>query len=185
MLFMLLWVISLNDVLGRTHENIVISEQAVTNNTGVKSIERHENSSTGIGEFKGDNETEIFDENHPLVTIIATKPHSMTLLMKPKDFQPNTMVRLLYERVNARRKLDMAYLDDPVIEYIPLIRRVQRCDLTELPKGRYIVCGEAMVQGVVYQSSCCEITIQRVQIRGKHAFKNNMANFFVQRCSPE
>ena len=179
MLLMLLWVLSLNEVLCRTQENIVVSEQAVTNDTGVKSVERHENSSTGIGEFNGDNETEIYDENHPLVTIIDTRPHSMTLMMKPKDFYPDTMVRLLYERVNARRKLDMAYLDDPVIEYIPLISRVQRCDLTELPKGRYIVCGEAMVQGVVYQSSCCEIKIQRVQIRGKHTLKKKICLTFL------
>ena len=77
------------------------------------------------------------------------------------------MIRLLYERVNARRKLGMAHLSDPVIEFLPLKKREQRCDLTELPRGRYIVCGEAMVEGEVYQTSCCEINIEKIQHRSK------------------
>merc|ERR1740128_1088682 len=86
----------------------------------------------------------------------------MSLMVKPKDYIPETMLRLLYERVPLHRKPVMQQLDDPVIEYIPLTRRVQSHDLTELPMGKYIVCGEAMVKGDVYQASCFETRIERL-----------------------
>ena len=96
----------------------------------------------------------------------------MTLMVKPKYFQPNTMVRLLYERVPHHYKPNMAVLDDPVIDYMPLIRSVQSYYLTELPKGKYIVCGEAMLHGKVYQSSCCENKIERMHTRSERALLN-------------
>ena len=102
------------------------------------------------------------DEDHPLLTVMETKPHSMSLMVKPKEYRPDTMVRLLYERVPLHRKPMLQHLDDPVIEYIHLIRRVQSHDLTELPMGKYIVCGEAMVHGEVYQASCFETMIERL-----------------------
>ena len=40
--------------------------------------------------------------------------------------------------------------------------------LRDLPKGKYIVCGEAMDQGgEVYQESCFETRIRRQQIEGE------------------
>jgi hypothetical protein len=107
-------------------------------------------------------QTSVRDENHPLLTVMDTKPHSMSLMLKPKDYKPDTMVRLLYERVPAHRQPIMQHLDDPVIEYVPLTRRVQSHDLTELPMGKYIVCGEAMLHGEVYQASCFETRIERL-----------------------
>ena len=86
----------------------------------------------------------------------------MSLMVKPKDYKPDAMVRLLYERVPAHRQPIMQHLDDPVIEYVPLTRRVQSHDLTELPMGKYIVCGEAMLHGEVYQASCFETRIERL-----------------------
>ena len=63
----------------------------------------------------------------------------------------------------------MAHLDDPVLEYIPLIRTSQTYMLTDLPKGKYIVCGEAMDQeGEVYQESCFETRIRKLKIEGEH-----------------
>ena len=56
----------------------------------------------------------------------------------------------------------MLHLDDPVIEFIPLIRRTQTYTLSELPMGKYIVCGEAMFSGEVYQASCFETKIERL-----------------------
>eukprot|EP00092_Neocalanus_flemingeri_P064924 GFUD01078870.1.p1 GENE.GFUD01078870.1~~GFUD01078870.1.p1 ORF type:complete len:197 (+),score=67.73 GFUD01078870.1:73-663(+) len=109
-----------------------------------------------------ENQTTVRDENHPLLTVMETKPHSMSLMVKPRDYRPDTMVRLLYERVPLHRKPMLQHLDDPVIEYIHLIRRVQSHDLTELPMGKYIVCGEAMVHGEVYQASCFETRIERL-----------------------
>ena len=55
------------------------------------------------------------DENHPLLTVVDTRPHSMTLLIKPLDYKVNTMIRLLYERVPANKGPFMLHLDDPVI----------------------------------------------------------------------
>ena len=97
-----------------------------------------------------------------LLTLMTTKPHSMSLMVKPKVYKPNSMLRLLYERVPHHRQPIMQHLDDPVIEYIPLTRRVQNHRLTELPMGKYIVCGEAMVLGEVYQASCFETRIERM-----------------------
>ena len=86
-----------------------------------------------------DNQTTVHDENHPLLTVMETKPHSMSLMVKPKDYKPDTMIRLLYERVPQHRKPIMQHLNDPVIEYIPLTRRVQSHNMTELPMGKYTV----------------------------------------------
>jgi len=106
----------------------------------------------------------VRDETHPLVTLLETTPHAMSLLIKPWNYHPDTMVRLLYERVsNSKQKRPiMAHLDDPVIVYIPLIRHAQSYSLTELPMGKYIVCGEAMLHAEVYQTSCFETIIQRL-----------------------
>merc|ERR1712106_1061378 len=78
------------------------------------------------------------------------------------DYKPDTMTRLLYERVPLNKGPFLLHLDDPVIEFIPLIRRAQSYTLSELPIGKYIVCGEAMVMGEVYQSSCFETRIERL-----------------------
>jgi hypothetical protein len=107
------------------------------------------------------------DESHPLLKVLETAPHSMSLRIKPLDFQPDTMIRLLYERVSLNKGPFMLHLDDPVIEYIPLIRRVQTHTLSELPMGKYIVCGEAMVMGEVYQASCFQTNINRLDNNSK------------------
>ena len=102
------------------------------------------------------------DENHPMLKVIETKPHSMTLQIKPKIYKPDTMIRLLYERVPLNKGPFMLHLDDPVIEIIPLPKQEESLVLSDLPMGKYIVCGEAMVKGEVYQSSCFETRIERL-----------------------
>ena len=102
------------------------------------------------------------DENHPMLKVIETKPHSMTLKIQPKIHKPHTMIRLLYERVPLNKGPFMLHLDDPVIEIIPLTKQGLSYTLTELPMGKYIVCGEAMVKGEVYQASCFETRIERL-----------------------
>jgi len=98
----------------------------------------------------------------PLLSIVEQEPHSMTIMVKPKEVKPDTMVRLSYERVPSHRKPCMAHLDDPVLQHIPLIRSSQTYILTDLPMGKYIVCGEAMDHsGSVYQESCFETRIRR------------------------
>ena len=102
------------------------------------------------------------DENHPMLKVMETAPHSMSLIIKPRDYKPDTMIRLLYERVPYDKGPFILHLDDPVIEFIPLIRRAQSYTLSELPMGKYIVCGEAMVMREVYQASCFETRIERL-----------------------
>jgi len=103
------------------------------------------------------------DESHPLLTLMTTRPHSMSFMVKVRDgLKPEMMLKLLYERVPLNKQPYFHHLDDPVIEYIHLERSPFNYDLYELPKGKYIVCGEAMVQGVVYQASCFETRIERL-----------------------
>ena len=93
---------------------------------------------------------------------METRPHSMSLMVKVRSLQPKTMIRLLYERVPLNKQPYFQHLDDPVIEYIQLDRSPLNYDLSELPMGKYIVCGEAMVAGSVYQASCFETRIERL-----------------------
>ena len=56
----------------------------------------------------------------------------------------------------------MEHLDDPVEEYILLIRTAQTFTISSLPRGKYIVCGEALGKmGDVYQESCMETRIRK------------------------
>jgi hypothetical protein len=141
---------------------IDVSGLPLVNSTDSDVIEHQDNDKTDNDNIDNDNQTTSHYQNHSLLTVIETRPHSMSIMIKPKDYKPDTMIRLLYERVPAHRQPFMHHLDDPVIEYIPLTRRVQSHDLAELPKGKYIVCGEAMVQGEVYQSSCFDTKIERL-----------------------
>ena len=102
------------------------------------------------------------EEDYPLITVMETRPHTLSIMIKANDYKPDTMIRLLYERVPFHHRPHMQNLDDPVIEYFPLIRRMQSHDLTELPRGKYIVCGEALLHGEVYQTSCFETRIERL-----------------------
>ena len=93
------------------------------------------------------------------------------------------LFRLLYERVPLRKSAEMMllHLDDPVTEFLPLRGASRRHELTELPMGnlmspskdcnirtwifigKYIVCGEAMTGGRVYQTSCFETRVERLE----------------------
>ena len=110
------------------------------------------------------------DENHPLLTLMETRPHSMSLMVKVKTLKPKTMIKLLYERVPLNKQPYFQHLDDPVVKYIPLDRSPLLYDLSELPQGKYIVCGEAMVAGDVYQASCFETRIERLDNNSKFFF---------------
>lgn len=108
-----------------------------------------------------DNST-VYYENEPLINAVETRPHSLSILINTKEFRADTMIRLQYERVPLHRdSLFMQHLDDPVVEYFPLTMRMQTHNLTELPKGKYIVCGEALLRGEVEQANCFEIMIER------------------------
>merc|ERR1711874_340069 len=117
----------------------------------------HGGAGTGLGAMPS-----YRDETHPLLTVLHTEPHSITLLIKPMQYKQDTMVRLLYERVPARKSPSMLHLSDPVIEVIPLTRPHLSHTISELPMGKYIVCGQAMLMGEVFQASCFETLIHRL-----------------------
>ena len=71
-------------------------------------------------------------------------------------------VRLMYERVPRDKPALQQHLDDPVIEYVHVYRVEQEHYLTDLPMGKYIVCGEAQINGEVFQSNCFETSINRL-----------------------
>ena len=66
------------------------------------------------------------------------------------------------------REPAIEHLDDPVQEYIPLIRSSQTFTISSLPRGKYIVCGEALDKmGDVYQESCLETRIRKKENKGE------------------
>lgn len=48
----------------------------------------------------------VRDEDHPLVILLGTHPHSMELKIKPKpeNIRNHTVIRLLYERVSVKKE---------------------------------------------------------------------------------
>ena len=84
-------------------------------------------------------------------------------------------VRLMYERVPRNKPALQQHLDDPVIEYVHVYRLEQEHYLTDLPMGKYIVCGEAHVEGEVVQSNCFETTINRLDNNSK------LASYYLDR----
>ena len=102
-------------------------------------------------------------ERYPLLTVLDTRPHSITLMIKPMDYKQDTMIRLMYERVPTNKGPFILSLDDPVVEVIPMRSHGQTHTLSELPMGKYIVCAEAMLMGEVFQSSCLETNIKRLE----------------------
>merc|ERR1711997_1303913 len=98
----------------------------------------------------------------PLLSLVTQEPHSMTIMMKPSKMEPESQVRLLYERVPAHRRPNRTHLDHPVMDFVPIIRNSQTYVIKDLPRGKYIVCGEALNQlGDVFQESCFETKIKR------------------------
>ena len=61
----------------------------------------------------------------------------------------------------------MLHLDDPVTEFLSFSGPVMTYTLSGLPMGKYIVCGEAMTGGEVYQTSCFETKIERLDTDSK------------------
>ena len=93
----------------------------------------------------------------------------MTIMMKPSKMTPESQVRLLYERVPLHRLANRTHLDHPVMDFVPIIRNSQTYVLSNLPRGKYIVCGEALDEGGdVFQESCFETKIFREDTEGYH-----------------
>ena len=69
----------------------------------------------------------------------------------------------------------MLHLDDPVTEVVRLARPSITHTLTDLPMGKYIVCGEAHEGGsdTPYQTSCFETRIERLETDSESTPWNN------------
>ena len=61
-------------------------------------------------------------------------------------------------------------------EYIHLDTSPLDHILSELPMGKYIVCGEAIVDGIVYQASCFETRIERLDNNSTLHLKNTVSS---------
>ena len=87
--------------------------------------------------------------------------------------------RLLYERVPKRTRAHMLHLDDPVTEVVRLARPSITHTLTDLPMGKYIVCGEAHEGGsdTPYQTSCFETRIERLETDSESTQLNTQTEF--------
>ena len=73
----------------------------------------------------------------------------------------------MYERVPRNKPALQQHLDDPVIEYIHLYHVDQEHYLNDLPMGKYIVCGDAQINGHIFQSNCFETIIDRLDNNSK------------------
>jgi len=102
------------------------------------------------------------DIRHPLISLMAIKPNSMRLLVKPKTLDVHSMVRLMYKRVPRNKAPHRKHLDDPIIEIVPLYRYDQEHYIHDLPRGKYIVCGDHSIQDVIVQHNCFETIIDRL-----------------------
>lgn len=111
---------------------------------------------------RGEEEPQQGKMTDPLIMLMKIEPHALDLLVRPRNFVPGTMVRLMYERVPRNRPPLLQHLDDPVIEYVPLHWPAQHHRLQNLPMGKYIVCGEAHSEGHVVQANCFETVIDRL-----------------------
>jgi len=102
------------------------------------------------------------DNEHPLISLMEIQPHSMKIMIKPREFLPKTMVRLLYERVRSSKSPHRHHLDSPVTEFIPLYKSKQVFEIENLPKGKYIVCGESNVDDEIIQTNCFQTIISKL-----------------------
>jgi len=84
------------------------------------------------------------------------------------------MILLLYERVPAKRHPENQHFDDPVVQYFPLNREFQTHTITDLPRGMYILCGEAMMasgSGQILEASCLQAEIVK---KSEHKLQNGV-----------
>ena len=92
----------------------------------------------------------------------------------------------MYKRVPRNKPAKMKHLDDPVIEYIHLYRVDQEHFLTNLPMGKYIVCADYSIEGVVVQHNCFETFVERPDTNGRHSFVTTfMLTLSLKSCKAE
>ena len=76
----------------------------------------------------------------------------------------------------------MLHLDDPVVElfkFKPRNGAAMPKTLSDLPMGKYIVCGEARIESQVHQSNCFETLIERLEPDSKLSINKLKILFFI------
>ena len=74
----------------------------------------------------------------------------------------------MYKRVPLNKPAHINNLDDPIVEYIRLYRPDQEHFLSNLPRGKYIVCADYTMTDertgtkIVLQHDCFETTVARL-----------------------
>ena len=72
----------------------------------------------------------------PTLEVFDSVPFSLSLMIR--NSEPRS--ELLYERVPEHREISIESLYDPVVEFIQMNETEQVKNLTQLPRGRYILC---------------------------------------------
>ena len=70
-------------------------------------------------------------------------------------------IQLQYERVRHTHPPTLCHLDNPVREIITLYKEDQEHELSNLPVGKYIVCGEAKFGDRILETNCFQTTVEK------------------------
>ena len=88
-------------------------------------------------------------------------------------------MRLLYERVPHHYTPDLGQLDNPIVKYIQVFNTSLdvKYTISDLPKGKYIMCAQIMDNGQVFRSECIDFIIERPVTHSK--FSNNLFTTYL------
>ena len=108
-----------------------------------------------------------------LVSVTDSQPYMVSLLFQFSDSDSAQVeVRLLYERVPHHYTPDLGQLDNPIVKYIQVFNtsRDVKYTISDLPKGKYIMCAQIMDDsGEVFRSECIDFIIERPVTHSKFA----------------
>ena len=99
-----------------------------------------------------------------LVSVTDSQPYMVTLLFQFADSDSAQLeMRLLYERVPHHYTPDLGKLDNPIVKYIQVFNTSLdvKYTISDLPKGKYIMCAQIMNNGQVFRSECIDFIIER------------------------
>ena len=67
-----------------------------------------------------------------------------------------------------QRTAHMGSLSTPVISHVNFSKDSPTThNITNLPRGKYVVCGEAYSEGIIYQAGCTEIIVEKLETKSK------------------
>ena len=71
----------------------------------------------------------------------------------------------MYERVTETQVPESHHLKNPVVEKIPMVSEVQEHGLYNLQVGNYIICGEVVVNGDIFQTNCFQTVVRHLETK--------------------